>query len=542
MAAFRRLPKRKDMSLAFWTRYGAASLAKLCVVIVACLSVAAVRMPVLASSAPSVTDLLANYERASNDAGSADIVTFESTGTLTGGGLTGFFHSWSQGDHERTDENLGPRTDTILRLGDRVYQQDANGDAHELTGVLARRERTQDYIDSGDFAKHPEHSIYRGHVTIDGVNTYALDVAAPDGETETLYLDAKSFLPVRLAYDDDDGRTTIDLSDWRVVEGHHFAFKNVVSDGDHPYDTVQTTVTITLGGTIAAATFAPLVPRTIAIAAPDTIGLETHDGHMYAPVSIAGHHYTFLVDTGAQDIVVDKHVAHDLGLAPIGALEASGATRTGGLQIVKLDEIDIGKGRLSGIVASTLDLGASTAGVFRIDGILGYPFFASATVRLDFSAKTMTFGVPGTLPPVGEKITVQVDRSFPEAMLKIDARTEAPFIIDTGNAGELLLYHPFLEQHPGIVPFSTTSRHSYGIGGSTSSYRSTLDSLELGDISLYHADTDVMLATSGAFADRFDAGNVGLGLLKNFVVTFDLANAAMYLERGPDFDDGRTRN
>ncbi|MBD5607072.1 MAG: hypothetical protein IAI48_18605 [Candidatus Eremiobacteraeota bacterium] len=50
-----------------------------------------------------------------------------------------------------------------------------------------------------------------------------------------------------------------------------------------------------------------------------------------------------------------------------------------------------------------------------------------------------------------------------------------------------------------------------------------------------------MTATRGAFADRFDAGNVGLGIMKNFIVTFDEPHAAMYLERGADFDDGHTR-
>jgi hypothetical protein len=530
------------MSHASWTRFGRAWPANVLILAGAVLAAGVGQTAVSASPGPSVSALLANYERASNDPGASKIVTLESSGLLAGGGLTGAFHTWSQGTRDRTDESLGPRTETILRIGEHVYQQDANGDARELTGVLARRERTQEFIDSGEFAKDPERSSYRGRVPVDGIDTYALNVAAINGETETLYLNAQTWLPVRLAYDDDDGRTTIDLSDWRVVEGHHFAFKNIVSDGDHAYDTVQTTTSIVLGGPIADSVFAPLVPRTIALTTPDTIPLEMHDGHFYAPVTIAGHRYTFLLDTGAQDIVIDKHVAADLGLSPIGALEASGATRTGGLALVKLDAIDIGKGRLSGIIASTLDLGASTSGVFRIDGILGYPFFAAATVRLDFSAKTMTFGVPGTLALSGEKIAVQVDRSFPEATLTLDSRTDAPFIIDTGNAGELLLYHPFLEQHPGIVPFSSTSRHSYGIGGSTLSYRSTLDSIAFGSISLYNADTDVMLATSGAFADRFDAGNVGLGLLKNFIVTFDLTNAALYLERGPDFDDGRARN
>jgi hypothetical protein len=47
------------------------------------------------------------------------------------------------------------------------------------------------------------------------------------------------------------------------------------------------------------------------------------------------------------------------------------------------------------------------------------------------------------------------------------------------------------------------------------------------------------VARAGAFADRVDAGNVGLGVLKNFVVTFDLGQAAMYLTPGAEFDDGQ---
>jgi hypothetical protein len=49
------------------------------------------------------------------------------------------------------------------------------------------------------------------------------------------------------------------------------------------------------------------------------------------------------------------------------------------------------------------------------------------------------------------------------------------------------------------------------------------------------------MAEKGAFADRVDAGNVGLGILKNFIVTFDLSNGALYLQKGDAFDDGRLR-
>ncbi len=73
------------------------------------------------------------------------------------------------------------------------------------------------------------------------------------------------------------------------------------------------------------------------------------------------------------------------------------------------------------------------------------------------------------------------------------------------------------------------------------SYRTALDRLDIGGIALFHTEVDVMQATSGAFADRFDAGNIGLGVLKNFVVTFDDSAGALYVERGSLFDDGRSR-
>ena len=273
----------------------------------------------------------------------------------------------------------------------------------------------------------------------------------------------------------------------------------------------------------------------------DVQPLAWHDGHLYAPVRIGGRTYTFLLDTGAQDILIDKHVAADLKLRPIGALEASGASRTGGLQVVQLDELDVGSGRLRDLVVTTIDLGESTAGAFRIDGVLGYPFFASISARIDPANRSMTFGPPGSLSLSGERVPIELDRSFPEVQVVLDRSLSAPFILDTGDAAEVLLYKPFVDRHPGIVPFTSVSRRSFGIGGETESYRTALDELEIGSIPVYHADTDVMLATAGAFADRFDAGNVGLGVLKNFVFTLDYANEAVYLERGPTFDDGRLR-
>ena len=73
-----------------------------------------------------------------------------------------------------------------------------------------------------------------------------------------------------------------------------------------------------------------------------------------------------------------------------------------------------------------------------------------------------------------------------------------------------------------------------GVGGSDRSYSARVSSLRLGQTALQNQDADVIVAKNGAFADRIDAGNVGLGLLRKFVLTFDYANHALYLERPGD--------
>ena len=49
-------------------------------------------------------------------------------------------------------------------------------------------------------------------------------------------------------------------------------------------------------------------------------------------------------------------------------------------------------------------------------------------------------------------------------------------------------------------------------------------------------------AEAEGVADRVDAGNVGLGVLRNFVATFDLANASLYLARGVFFQGAVARD
>jgi predicted aspartyl protease len=491
-----------------------------------------------ADTAPPVPEILARYERATRDAG---LRSFESTGVIAGEGLTGDFHSWRSGPDERDDERLGPRAETTLRLGDHIYLRTASGNVRELTGYLRRRALTAEFVDSGAFLSAPDHSKFIGFGTLDGRRAWRLEVRADGGEPETLWVDTTTARPLRVEYLDGDGPTTIDFSDWRDVDGRQFPFKMVTSDGERQFDVVQQTTSIAVDVPVAPDVFAPLHNRTISADVVQTVPLYERNSHIACNVGVGNKIYSFLLDTGAQSVLLDSGVAKSAGLAELGALEIRGARRTGGLHIVDIPRLDVGVAHLDDLVATSLDLRGAMGGVSRIDGILGFPFFASSLVELDFGHRTMRFGPPGSFVPQGELIPLDIDRGLVEATFELDSRLRAPFIVDTGNSGELLLYRPFVAAHPGIVPLSGENIANYGIGGATPTYRSALDSLTLGSVALYHLVTDVVMAERGAFADRVDAGNVGMGVLKNFIVTFDITNRALYLQRAQAFDDGRLR-
>jgi hypothetical protein len=406
--------------------------------------------------------------------------------------------------------------------------RNANGNVHELRGVLLRRALTDQFVDSGAFVHAPDRVRFAGFGTIGGKRMWRITVNAAGGDPETLWIGVDDGLPARSEYIDGDGTTQVDLSDWRTVEGQKIAFHSVTTDGDHAFDLVEQTTSVVIGAPIADDRFAPLVARTFASDGVQTVPLVQIGSHIGCTVSIDGDAYAFLLDTGAQNVIVDAQVAQRLHLDEQGALEVRGAVRAGGLRIARLPHLGIGGASLDDLIVSTIDLHSSGGGV-AVDGILGYPFFASGLVQFDFADNVMRFGPPGSFDPPGERIPLDVDREIPEATVRLNDAIDTPFIVDSGNSGEVFLYRPFLDAHPGLVPAGGARSVNYGVGGSDATYRTHLDSLRIGSVSLDHLTVDVVLAASGAFADRVDGGNLGLAVLRRFVVTFDLGNGAMYL-------------
>jgi len=469
--------------------------------------------------------------------------THETFGTIEGLGLQGTFHEWQAGNKERRDERLGFRVQRELRVGDNLWIENTSGEIRELHGLIARRQLTADFIDTGVFAKHPEAARFVERATLpDGRAVYRLSIAPPKGEPFIVGIDAKTWLIDQKSYLENDSPQVVTYSDYHVQNGMLIPFTEIDSNGDTKFDVTSHVTSVIVDQPIADSIFAPLAPEIIATDAPVRVPLEIHNGLPFVKVTISGHAYRFLIDSGSQGNVLDPHVSNELGLHPEGTLEIRGAERTPSLGVVETPPMNVGGIELPSRIASVLDLSKILRGPVTIDGVLGYPFFAAAELRFDPDTSELTIAKPGLLPPLGDKLDVDTDRELAEIEATIDGTAKTRLLVDTGNSNELLLFQSFINAHQGLIMFAgNPAVANRGAGGSAAAVTAMVDELEIGKQRLYNRYTDVILATAGAFADRNDGGNVGYGVLHNFITTFDLADRSIYLQKARDFDDGRFR-
>ncbi|MHB1178915.1 MAG: aspartyl protease family protein [Daejeonella sp.] len=174
-----------------------------------------------------------------------------------------------------------------------------------------------------------------------------------------------------------------------------------------------------------------------------------------------------------------------------------------------------------------------------IHGLIGYEFFNSFIVRINFTANTLTIYRPGIayVARKGYRVPLIIEDRKPYLVSHIELESgekiAAKLILDTG-AG-----HPVsLETHNG-VPFKVpkvniSGNLGIGLTGPISGYISRITSLKLGKYEL----NDVI----ASFPDYEDVasrvysvsrnGNMGIAVLKRFNVVFDYPGSSLYLKPG----------
>lgn len=141
--------------------------------------------------------------------------------------------------------------------------------------------------------------------------------------------------------------------------------------------------------------------------------------------------YRFMIDTGAERTILSRDLARQLGLASAGQALLVGVAGTQEVDLVEVEEINLGRRSFYGLTAPLLDgrwIGA--------DGIIGLDSLQDQRVLLDFDRKVMAIGDARQLGGnSGFEITVQARRRSGQLIMTnamVDGvRTD--IIIDTGS-------------------------------------------------------------------------------------------------------------
>lgn len=267
------------------------------------------------------------------------------------------------------------------------------------------------------------------------------------------------------------------------------------------------------------------------------------NNHIIVDVRLDGRGpYPFLVDSGGHDIVT-PYAVKELGIVSAGDTPSFGAgEKSVSSGYAHIDRIDIGSALLSNQTLVTLDFSPPAVEGIPLGGMLGLEVFERFVVQIDYGAKTLTLIDPASFSEVdraasGVAIPFVFYEHMPQVKGDFDGRP-ARYNIDTGSRAEVTLTAPYVsvERLRDAYPDGIEITDGWGVGGASRSYVVRAGVLGLGSVATPRPIAGLSETRHGAFSDSNYEGNVGSGLLKRYVATFDYSRLTLFLKPTENLD------
>lgn len=385
-----------------------------------------------------------------------------------------------------------------------------------------------------------------GSVVEAGRRYARLTVTPLRGQTFTAWFDVGTHLLARVTQKIGAATTTTVYSEYRNVGGCLYAGTMMIDGGDgEEYRQTFALIRTKSSRTRPRSYFSPpkTDPKDFAFGASGSTSVPfwLEGNHVLFDARVNGKGpFTMILDTGGLAVLT-------VATAKTLAVRATGNTAVGGIgdkaessgYVHGLD-VQIGDFMLHGQTAMVMDLPNSPPPTRAMQGMLGYELLRRVIVEVDYKTNTLTLSDPKKFDRKRAGIAVPFDYAdhMPEVAGSFEG-IKGRFRVDTGSGSELVVSSPAVLQqglrarHP--VGIQRTS--GGGIGGTTTAYMTRADDLKLGAIRFDHFVANLSSQKIGAFADPSYTGNVGGGLLKRYVVTFDYPGQTIYFQRRSDVVD-----
>lgn len=428
--------------------------------------------------------------------------------------------------------------------GSTIWAQDISGGVHPYDSPYAREQSvTNAYLARRGYfdPRSPASFACLGTRVANGRSQVVIGVQPNRGSAAELAIDAQTNLLASVTQRAPLERSVVTYADYRTVDGVVLPFSIASGTAKDPADNYTFTVTrYELRRDVRSADFSKPVAREairmLGGATSTTVPMMLEGRQLMVWASINGRpEMPFILDTGGHAILTAL-AAKSLGLTPAGAGESGGSgAGTISTAYTRVRSVRIGSAELLDQPFLVIpypyafyERGKRTP----LAGILGLEFFERFAVRLDYGDRTVTLTPLSTFRnPRGAAVPITFE-SDPDVPM-VDAAADGNaglFGVDTGNAGDLILYGPFLERTGLDARYAGgTLIIGHGTGGTNTGRLVTLRTFAIGGQPLHGIEANFTKMKTGAFSASTQAGNVGFSILSRFVPTFDYARQMLYL-------------
>lgn len=248
----------------------------------------------------------------------------------------------------------------------------------------------------------------------------------------------------------------------------------------------------------------------------------------------------FILDSGAEGLLLDSRRAKALGLRLEGKSKAGGAGENSyDIAFAKDVTVSLAGAELANQTLSVTSLAALEPSFgHAIDGIIGYHLLSRYVVEIDYAARLVKLYEPQQFQysGAGEKIPITFigGHSIVGAKISLPQRDplDARLLLDTGASDEAVLTRPFVESHKLLNDSVKTIREpsSVGLGGESAPIIGRVEGIQLGHFTLSHPIVTFAQDRSGAFARTDIDGVIGGEIFRRFKVIFDYSRQQIILE------------
>jgi len=253
--------------------------------------------------------------------------------------------------------------------------------------------------------------------------------------------------------------------------------------------------------------------------------------------------YNFLLDTGVGHMIItDTTFLAGLNLSQYQTVKVQGYGLGEGIEAIVTRDMNasVGIARIKNIPTAifksdVFDLSAYLG--MKIHGILGYYFFNSFVVKINYGTNRLTYYDPGLKKKrKGLMIPIRMSNGKPYITAEVELsslpNTQIELLVDNGSSHPLMLES--LNSLPFPVPqINIPANLGVGINGEIKGVMGRINTLKIKDLEFGQVLTGFPEYNKdrATIEGKSRNGSLGAELLKNFLVTFDYQNRAMYLKK-----------